>query len=89
MPVGGGEIDLIALDPASGAVVFVDVRTSTRADPAWLRPRGRARLRRLALAWLARPERRRGAAPARFDAVCVILDDAGAMVRLDHFEGPW
>ena len=83
-----GEIDLVALDPATGAVVFVDVRTSTQAQPGWLRPPSRARLRRLALEWLAEPGTRRAAGPPRFDAICVVLDDAGAMIRLDHVQGP-
>jgi len=88
-PTPRGEIDLIARDAVSGAIVFVDVRTAPAPDPAWLRPRRRARLRRLALEWLAEADAGRRAAPPRFDAICVILADDGALVRLDHVEGPW
>jgi putative endonuclease len=57
---------------------------------AWLRHRQRARLRRLACAWLyegahARPR----AQEIRFDAVGVIVDGAGRLLRLDHIEGAW
>jgi putative endonuclease len=94
-----GEIDLIALD--GGTLVFVEVKTrrvSARAGTpredqqplAWLRPRQRARLRRLAAAWLADPRRVRPTAQAiRFDAIGVILDTRHELVRLDHVQGAW
>ncbi len=88
-PTPRGEIDLIAREAVSGAVVFVDVRTAPAPDPGWLRPRRRAQLRGLALEWLAQADAGRRAAPLRFDAICVILADDGALVRLDHVEGPW
>jgi putative endonuclease len=94
-----GEIDLIACDGAT--LLFVEVKTrragvrGRRVQPAqeplaWLRPRQRARLRRLAAAWLG-GERRLSPRPhtIRFDAIGVILDERDALVRLDHLEGAW
>jgi putative endonuclease len=57
-----------------------------------LRHRQRARLRRLAVAWLSRevpPGSRPTAETIRFDAVGVIVDGRGRLVRLDHLEGAW
>jgi Holliday junction resolvase-like predicted endonuclease len=53
-----------------------------------LRARQRARLRRLASAWL-REERgsRPSAETIRFDAIGVVLDTSGAQRRIDHVEG--
>ena len=94
-----GEIDLIVFDGKT--LVFVEVKTRTagfggraiRPDQEplpWLRPRQRARLRRLARAWLSdeRHERPR-ARTIRFDAVGVILDERGRLLRLDHVEAAW
>jgi hypothetical protein len=55
-----------------------------------LRGRQRARLRRLAAAWL----RQRGrslpfAETIRFDAIGVLLDADGAVAHLEHVEGAW
>ena len=56
----------------------------------WLRPGQRARLRRLAIAWLGDEKRIRPTAQTlRFDAVGVILDTKDRLVRLDHIEGAW
>jgi putative endonuclease len=92
-----GEIDLIAFD--GRALVFVEVKTrcvSARRrtvrddqDPLHgLDLRQRARLRRLAAAWL-RDERgsRPSAEAIRFDAIGVVLDTRGAQRRIDHIEG--
>lgn len=94
-----GEIDLIVFDGRT--LVFAEVKTrrvrsgerGIRPDQEplpWLRPRQRARLRRLAVAWLSdeRHERPR-ARSVRFDAVGVILDSRGRLLRLDHLEGAW
>jgi putative endonuclease len=91
-----GEIDLIAFD--GRALVFVEVKTrcvsvrqrAIRDDQNPLRGLGarqRARLRRLAAAWLrdARNVRPR-AATIRFDAIGVVLDATGAQRRIDHVQ---
>jgi putative endonuclease len=94
-----GEIDLIVFD--GHTIVFAEVKTrrgSARRphvppdqEPlAWLRPRQRARLRRLAVAWLSEDTPNRPTARAiRFDAVGVILDERDRLLRLDHVEAAW
>jgi putative endonuclease len=96
-----GEIDVIAFDGKT--LVFAEVKTrrvwrqvgAAGCDPLGsLRPRQRARLRRLAVAWLSSQRAGEGGAPPfaqaiRFDAIGVVLDDADALLRLDHLEGAW
>jgi putative endonuclease len=95
-----GEIDLIAFDGRT--MVFAEVKTRrlagnprARTGPdeqplAGLRPRQRARLRRLAAAWLCDPARIRPSAHTiRFDAIGVTIDARDNLVRLDHVEGAW
>lgn len=93
-----GEIDLIVFD--GHVLVFAEVKTRrvqsgtcVRADQnplSGLRPRQRARLRHLAAAWLADERRHRPTARTiRFDAVGVIVDGRGRLVRLDHIEAAW
>jgi putative endonuclease len=93
-----GEIDLIAFD--GHALVFVEVKTRRarkrwRLTPeeqplVWLRTSQRARLRRLAAAWLHRSSRERPSAHTiRFDGIGVIVDEADRLVSLDHIEGAW
>ena len=96
-----GEIDLIAFEESTKTLAFVEVKTrcvrsctqrvgQEREPLLWLRHRQRARLRRLAVAWLAQTsgERPRGAC-IRFDAIGVLLDARGRLLRLDHVEGAW
>lgn len=93
-----GEIDLVAFN--GDALVFVEVKTrrarqrwqlSTEEQPlAWLKTRQRARIRRLAAAWLHSESRNRPKAHTiRFDAVGVVVDDAGRLLCLDHLENAW
>lgn len=74
-----GEIDIVALD--GSALVFVEVKTRSSlafGDPAEAVSRVKAaRLRRLALQWLAdHPDRH--SAVLRFDVVSVLRSVAGA-----------
>jgi putative endonuclease len=94
-----GEIDLIVFD--GKALVFVEVKTRSagfggrpvRPDQEplpWLRPRQRARLRRLARSSLSHArDERPSARTIRFDAVGVIVDERGRLLRLDHVEAAW
>jgi putative endonuclease len=94
-----GEIDLIAFDGHTLAIVEVKTRRGSARPPhlspeqqplAWLRPRQRARLRRLALEWLSEDRAARPRARTiRFDAVGVIVDGQDRLLRLDHVEGAW
>jgi putative endonuclease len=94
-----GEIDLIAFDRAT--LVFAEVKTRrvsrTSGPPhedqlplAGLRPVQRARLRRLAAAWLAE---HRGSRPyareIRFDAIGVLVDPTGRLLEIEHVENAW
>jgi len=95
-----GEIDLIA--HRAGVLVFAEVKTArarSQNAPArgpalgpleWLHPRQRARLRRLAAAWLGeRTNARPPAGVIRFDAVGVTVDARDRLLRLEHIEGAW
>jgi putative endonuclease len=93
-----GEIDLIAFDGETLAFVEVKTRRARqrwRLAPeeqplAWLRTRQRARLRRLAAAWLHEESRDRPVAHTiRFDAIGVIIDTADRLLCLDHIESAW
>ncbi len=93
-----GEIDLIAFNGET--LIFVEVKTR-RADRrwrltaeeqplAWLRCRQRARVRRLAAAWLHEESRNRPTAHTiRFDAIGVTVDPADRLTCLDHIESAW
>jgi putative endonuclease len=94
-----GEIDLIAFDGQT--LVFAEVKTrrvnaqrqGIRPDQqplVWLRPRQRARLRRLAAAWLREQKHIRPTAHTiRFDAIGVILDTKDRLISLEHIEKAW
>jgi putative endonuclease len=93
-----GEIDLIACDART--LVFAEVKTRRLCTGALprpdqdpligLHPRQRARLRRLARAWLSSTRGSRPLAPMiRFDAIGVLLDGRGAVRRLEHLEAAW
>ncbi|MEA2318799.1 MAG: putative endonuclease [Solirubrobacteraceae bacterium] len=85
-----GEIDLVVHDGA--VLVFVEVKTrratsSGRGPWEALHERKRAQVRRMAAAYLAEVEDRPRSAELRFDAIGVVIDPRGALVRLDHLEG--
>ena len=94
-----GEIDLIVFD--GSALAFVEVKThrvhavagprrSHQQPLAWLRERQRARLRRLAVAWLSDQKRiRPSARTIRFDAIGIAVDRSDRLLRIDHVEGAW
>ena len=94
-----GEIDLIAV--REGTLVFAEVKSARRrggsrrggsrvAPLEWLDPRQRARLRRLAAAWLGDPARERPASRTiRFDAIGVIVDEGDRLLSLEHLESAW
>jgi putative endonuclease len=84
-----GELDLIAVDPADGTVVFCEVKTrrdARRFDGALaaLGPRQQARIRRLAVRFLATAEL--GVRRVRFDLVAV---DLGRRPSLTHVPDAW
>jgi putative endonuclease len=84
-----GELDLVIYDGTT--LVFAEVKTR-RANRAgrgpWeaLHERRRKQVRRMAAAFLIEPGDRPRSAELRFDAVGVIIDGQGQLVRLDHLE---
>ncbi len=80
-----GEIDLIARDGTT--LVFIEVKSRIRGwgDPpqVGVDSRKRARLIRLALAYLAR--RRTLDGPSRFDVVAVTRDPVSGAPTIDYF----
>ena len=84
-----GEIDLVVFDGT--ALVFVEVKTR-RANSAgrgpWeaLHERKRQQVRRMAGAFLLEVTDRPHSRDVRFDAIGVLIDGQGQLVRLDHLE---
>jgi putative endonuclease len=82
-----GEIDLIAFDAST--LVFCEVKTRRAGSGTpWeaLHPRKRARVRRMACAWLVAEQDRPRSRELRFDAIGVVIDAHGRLCRLDHIE---
>ena len=83
-----GEIDLIVRD--RDTLVFCEVKTR-RAGPGspWdaLGATKQAKVRAMARAYLAEQADRPRTASLRFDAIGVVIDARGRLVRLDHLEG--
>lgn len=82
-----GEIDLIACD--GDRLVFVEVK-ARRLGPG--RPlekvdwRKQGQVRAMAIAWLSATDDRPHRPEVRFDAIGVVVDDAGKLVELEHLE---
>jgi len=84
-----GELDLVVFDGTT--LVFVEVKTrraSAACREPWetIRNRKQRRIRRIATAFLLERNDRPWSANLRFDAIGVILDGHGQLVRLDHLE---
>jgi putative endonuclease len=83
-----GELDLVVYDGTT--LVFVEVKTrratSSGREP-WesLHVRKQRKVRRMAIEFLLEPGRPY-TADMRFDAVGVVIDGQGMLVRLDHLE---
>lgn len=83
-----GELDLVVA--GEGLLVFCEVKTRRAGSGhPWesLHPAKQAQVRRMARAYLSEIEDRPRTSVLRFDAVGVVLDRAGGLVRLDHLEG--
>ncbi len=82
-----GELDLILCD--DDTIVFAEVKTRRAGglDPIdSIGPTKQRQVRRLAAAWLAGRTGRLGPRELRFDAVGIVIDAAGRLVRLDQRE---
>jgi putative endonuclease len=85
-----GEIDLVVFDGST--LVFVEVKTRRagaggRGPWEAMHDRKCAQVRRMAASYLAEVQDRPRAPDLRFDAVGVVIDPRGRLVRLDHLEG--
>jgi putative endonuclease len=83
-----GEIDLIVRDGRT--LVFCEVKTRRAGGGSpWdtLREPKQRQVRQMAIAYLSEVAGRPGAAELRFDAIGIVFDARGRLVRLDHLEG--
>ncbi len=80
-----GELDLVVFD--GHTIVFIEVKTRRSREP-WdnLHDGKRRQVRKMGASWLTEVANRPYGAELRFDAVAVLLDDDGELVRLDHLE---
>jgi putative endonuclease len=82
-----GELDLVAFDGSTLVFVEVKTRRAGSRDPWESLHAGKClRVRRMATAWLAESNDRPFGAELRFDGVAILVDSAGALLRLDHLE---
>lgn len=84
-----GELDLVLAEPGERTIVFCEVKTRRLGSPSpWdnLHEAKRLQVRRMAASWLAQVTDRPWAAELRFDAVGILLDEKGELVRLDHLQ---
>jgi putative endonuclease len=85
--LGRGELDLVVYDGRT--LVFVEVKTRREGPVPPLESLGvrkRTQLRRLAVRWLSERHVEPRPRELRFDAVGVVLDAGGRLLRLDHIE---
>ena len=82
-----GELDLVVCDGDSLVFVEVKTRRDGSGEP-WetLHELKRSQVRRMAIAWLNENRDRLHVDEMRFDAVGILLDASGELVRLDHLE---
>jgi putative endonuclease len=85
-----GELDLVVADAAT--LVFAEVKTrrataSGRVPWEALHARKQRRVRAMAAAFLGDVADRPRTQAIRFDAIGVVIDAHGRLVRLDHLEG--
>jgi putative endonuclease len=85
-----GELDIVAYDGYT--LAFCEVKTrrvaaGTGSPFDSLRPRKRARVRKMAGSWLIERTQRPHADAVRFDAIGVTFDPAGRLVGIEHLEG--
>jgi putative endonuclease len=82
-----GELDLVVYDGEHLVFVEVKTRRDGSGEP-WenLHELKRSQVRRMAIAWLTEANDRPFGADLRFDAVGILLDRDGELVRLEHLE---
>ena len=83
-----GELDLVVTDDE--VLVFCEVKTRRAGggDPFDnLGAAKRRQVRSMGRAWLSEAPDRPRTSELRFDAIGILLDARGALVRLDHLEG--
>jgi putative endonuclease len=92
---------LVFVEVKTRQVRRAHLRSERQVTQGLLRPRGapvpleglrhiqRARLRRLASAWLRETASAPRARQLRFDAIGVLVDGEQALLRLDHVEDAW
>lgn len=81
-----GELDLVCL--GHDVLVFVEVKTRRGRGSPWdaLGPGKQGRVRRMAISYLSENPDRPFSTGLRFDAIGVVFDTRGRLVRLDHIE---
>ncbi|GAC1621114.1 MAG: hypothetical protein NVS4B13_12010 [Candidatus Elarobacter sp.] len=88
-----GELDIIAFDGRT--LVFCEVKSRRLTSVAGgaerhpfesLHPRKRAQVRKMAIRWISESFERAYAPVIRFDAIAVMFDRRGELVRLEHLE---
>jgi putative endonuclease len=93
-----GELDIVAFDGHTLAFCEVKSRRTRAAGGDGesftaggpfdaVHPRKRAQVRRIAARWISERRQRPFAPALRFDAIAVVFDERGALLRLQHLEG--